>query len=290
MNIGIVGVGNIGMRYLQGIRSSWPEASLWLVERDERLNELKDMDLGDVRLCSSVAGINQPLDLIVVATSSGPRLSLYKQCLALSPRYVILDKYLFSSPGEFDECLALGRVPTFVNQWMHGSGTFDCLFENGATTVEVAGSGWGLACNSVHWIDVLKRHMKIKHLQVGSETAVREIVPSKRDGYEEIVGELVFEDTDSDKSFRLVDQNDGSIVNMLRITVDDQVYTFDYSNILLGDQVLSHFPYFSTLIGGIVGDIIETGRSSLPSLEESISQHLLMEQILGTLDRRPRIT
>ena len=35
---------------------------------------------------------------------------------------------------------SLTRVPTFVNQWMYGSKTFDCLFEEEARSVEVIGS------------------------------------------------------------------------------------------------------------------------------------------------------
>jgi len=290
MRIGIVGVGNIGMRYVEGIRATFPDAQLCLVDRAARLKELAKLELGDVKLCTSPEEVGKPVDLFVVATSSAPRLAIYKKCLELNPEYVILDKYLFNSPEQFEQCLALSRVPTFVNQWMYGSKTFDCLFEEEASSVEVVGSGWGLACNSIHWIDVLKRHLKIAQLQVGRDTTVSEVFPSKRAGYEEIAGVLVFEDADSDKTFRLIDRNDNSLVNKLEITVDKRVYSFDYANIRQGQTVLSHFPYFSELIGGIVGEIMHKGSSHLPCLEESISQHLLMEEILATLDQRPSIT
>ena len=69
-----------------------------------------------------------------------------------------------------------------------------------------------------------------------------------------------------------------------------RVYIFDYSKIMEDEKVLSHFPYFSDLIGDIVGDIMDTGSCHLPLLEESISQHLLIEDILEKLDHRPKIT
>lgn len=140
MRICIIGVGNIGMRYVQGITKKIPEAELILIDRDERLKELK---LGNVQLLSSLAEVSQAIDLFVVSTSCESRLGIYKQCLELNPQYVILEKYLFKSREEFVECLSLARVPTFVNQWMYGSRTFDCLFENNATSVELIGSGWG---------------------------------------------------------------------------------------------------------------------------------------------------
>ena len=290
MKICVVGVGNIGMRYVQGISKTFPDTELVLIDCDARLKELAQLDLGNVLLLPSLDDIEVPIDLFVVSTSCESRLSIYKRCLALNPKYIILEKYLFKSREEYEECLALTRVPTFVNQWMYGSKTFDCLFENDAQSVELRGSGWGLACNSVHWMDVFKRNMNITHLQVGSGTVISEVFSSKRPGYEEIFGELVFEDRDSDKTFKLVDMPDPSLVNMQKITVDGKAYTFDYSKIMQGEAVLSHFPYFSELIGGIVGEILEHGSCHLPLLEESISQHLLIEDILDTLENRPKVT
>jgi hypothetical protein len=290
MRICIIGVGNIGMRYVQGIRKKFPRAELWLVDHDVRLGELKKLEMANVTLVSSLAHVDEPIDIFVVSTSCEPRLSIYKQCLALEPRYIILEKYLFKSRAEFAECLSLARVPTFVNQWMYGSRTFDCMFEREATSVELLGSGWGLACNAVHWMDIFQRHMNITQARVGVGTTITEVLPSKRAGYEEIRGEWVFEDVDSEKSFKLIDRPEDSPVEGLRIKVDEAEYLFDYKAISKDGKVLSHFPYFSDLIGDIVGEIAEKGTCALPVLEASVDQHLLIEDILGQLDRRPNIT
>jgi len=290
MRICIIGVGNIGMRYVQGIKKKIPGAELILIDREERLKELKELELGNVQLLSSLAEVSQSIDLFVVSTSCESRLAIYKQCLELNPQYVILEKYLFKSREEFNECLSLVRVPTFVNQWMFGSGTFDCLFEEDANSVEVIGSDWGLSCNAVHWMDVLKRHLGITDLQVGKGTTITEVFPSKRTGYEELRGEWIFEDANSNKSFKLIDRPDDSPFAGLRIKVDEADYVFDYTAIKKDETVLSQFPYFSDQIGDIVLEIFAKGSCSLPLLEESISQHLLVEDILETLDRRPKIT
>ena len=290
MRICIIGVGNIGMRYVQGIRKKFPRAELWLVDHDSRLRELAKLEMPNGTLVNSLAHVNEPIDIFVVSTSCEPRLSIYKQCLALKPRYIILEKYLFKSRAEFAECLSLARVPTFVNQWMYGSRTFDCMFEREATSVELLGSGWGLACNAVHWMDVFQRHMNIAQARIGLGTTIAEVRPSKRAGYEEVLGEWVFEDMDSNKSFKLIDRPDDSPAKGLRIKVDEAEYFFDYKAISKEGKVLSHFPYFSDLIGDIVGEIAEKGNCSLPPLEESIDQHLLIEDILARLDRRPDIT
>lgn len=290
MRICIVGVGNIGMRYVQGIRKQFPGAELCLVDNDARLRELQKLELANVTLTSSVEKVHEPVDIFVVSTSCQPRLSIYKQCLALNPRYIVLEKYLFKNREEFDECLALPRVPTFVNQWMYGSKAFECMFEEEARSVELIGSGWGLACNAVHWIDVFQRHMNIIQARVAVGTTVTEVRPSKRAGYEELLGEWIFEDVDSDKTFKLIDRPDDGPVDGLRIRVDEREYTFDYTAIRKDGAILSQFPYFSDQIGHIVGEICERGTCSLPVLETSVRQHLLIEDILEKLDRRPQIT
>ena len=290
MKICVVGVGNIGMRYVQGITSTFPDAQLFLVDCAVRLRELAGLGLRNAKLLTEIDDLQEPVDLFVISTSCEPRLDIYKRCLAHNPQYVILEKYLFKSRDEFSECLGLERVPTFVNQWMFGSGAFDSLFEAGATSVELVGSRWGLACNAVHWIDVFKRQMDITHLEVGNDTVISSVFPSKRAGYEEIFGELVFVDRDSDKTFKLIDQGDPGLVGMQTIRVDDTVYTFDFKQVKLGEDVVGDFPYLSEVIGDVTADIFDKGRCHLPLLEESITQHLLIEDILEKLDHRPRIT
>jgi len=290
MRICIIGVGNIGMRYVEGIAKKWPGAELCLVDSDVRLRELRKLEIADISLCSSVEEVQQPIDIFVVSTSCEPRLSIYKQCLALNPRYVILEKYLFKNREEFEECLSLKRVPTFVNQWMYGSKAFDCMFEEEARSVELTGSGWGLACNAVHWMDVFQRHMNITRARVGIGTTTSDVRPSKRAGYEELLGEWVFADADSDKTFKLIDRPSESAAPGLSVDVDGEKYFFDYKTIRKDEVNLSQFPYFSDQIGDIVGEICEKGTCSLPSLENSIRQHLLIEDILEKLDRRPNIT
>ena len=290
MKICVIGVGNIGMRYVQGITKKFPDAQLFLVDAPVRLQELEKLNIGNVKLFTSLDNIHESIDLCVVSTSCEPRLSIYKRCLDLKPRYIILEKYLFKSREEFKECLSLTRVPTFVNQWMYGSTTFDCLFEEEARSVQLVGSDWGLACNAVHWIDVFKRHMNITHLEVSSETTISKVFPSKRAGYEEIYGELVFVDRDSDKSFKLIDQCDPALVGKQEIKVDETTYTFDFKQVTQGGKLVGHFPYLSEVIGDTVGEILDKGESHLPLLEESISQHLLIEDILEKLDHRPNIT
>ena len=290
MRICVVGVGNIGMRYVQGISKTFPDAELVLIDCEDRLKELEELELGNVHLFTSLDDIQMAIDLFVISTSCAPRLAIYKRCLELNPRYIILEKYLFKSREEFEDCLSLTRVPTFVNQWLYGSKTFDCLFDEEARSVDLIGSNWGLACNAVHWIDVFKRHMHITDLQVGSGTSISKVFPSKRAGYEEIFGELVFVDGDSDKSFKLVDQGDERLIGVQEIRVDENTYLFDFTQIKKDGKALSNFPYFSERIGDIVGDIMNTGSCHLPLLEESISQHLLIEDILDELDHRPNIT
>jgi len=274
MNICIIGAGNIGMRYHQGITETLGNADLYLVDQPQRLQALDEQNLANTALAASIEQVDAKIDLFVVSTSSKPRLALYEQCLARNPKYVILDKYLFASRQEFDQCLALDRVTTFVNQWMYGSKCFDCLFENPQRHVELRGSGWGLGCNAVHWIDVFKRHLGINQLVLAEGSLISDVFPAKRAGYEEIAGRLVLADRHSDKTITLIDEPDAGTPDGLTIRIDEIEYIFDYRQIIKDGVVVSRFPYFSSQNGGIVSDILRSGPCVLPSLAESVSEHL----------------
>ena len=50
MRICIIGVGNIGMRYVQGITKNIPDAELILIDCDQRLKELRELELGNAQM------------------------------------------------------------------------------------------------------------------------------------------------------------------------------------------------------------------------------------------------
>ena len=78
MKICIIGVGNIGMRYVQGISKKFPEAQLILVDSPDRVQELGNLQLDNVQLLTSLDSVQDSIDIFVVATSCVPRLALYK--------------------------------------------------------------------------------------------------------------------------------------------------------------------------------------------------------------------
>lgn len=290
MRVGIIGVGNIGLRYLQGILKTSPGAEVFVIDRESRLAELRAMGFGRTEFFTSLKDVIERIDLMIVATSCESRLELYRQSLELNPKYIILEKYLFKSRAEFDECLSLSRVPTFVNQWMFGTNTFNNIFSRNVNSVIIEGSNWGLGCNSVHWIDLIKQSLGISNLRVGKQSTTLGVFASKRAGYEEVHGDWTFEDTNSDKAFRLIDSASDSQSPGLAIKVDGQDYYFDYKTVSRSGEVIGHFPYFSDQIGGIVEELLKGGKCCLPTLEESVSQHLLVEDIFDLHSRRPKIT
>ena len=290
MRVGIIGVGNIGLRYLEGILKASPGAEVFVVDRESRLAELTAMDFERTKYFTSLKDIGERVDIMVVATSCDSRLELYRQCLELNPKYIILEKYLFKSRAEFDESISLSRVPTFVNQWLFGTKTFSKILNKNVRSVVVKGSNWGLGCNSVHWIDLIKQSLGLSNLRVGKRSTILDVFGSKRAGYEEVHGDWIFEDETSDKSFRLIDSASDSQSPGLTIKVDDDDYYFDYKTVSRSGEVISHFPYFSDQIGGIMEELLKRGECCLPTLEESVSQHLLVEDILDLRSCRPKIT
>ena len=64
MRVCIIGVGNIGMRYVQGITKKVPDAEFFLVDTPVRLQELKKLELGKVKLFTSLDDIHESIDTV----------------------------------------------------------------------------------------------------------------------------------------------------------------------------------------------------------------------------------
>ena len=68
--------------------------------------------------------------------------------------------------------------------------------------------------------------------------------------------------------FRLIDSaGDGPSLG-LTIKVDGEDHYFDYKTVSKNGNIISHFPYFSDQIGGIVDELLNSGVCCLPTLAE----------------------
>ncbi len=205
VEVAIVGAGQLGSRHLQALALLEGPAAITLIDPQvgalERARErfaqvATEEQVREAHYAQAMSALPEHVDVVVVATPADSRLSVVSQLLETSAvSYLVLEKVLVQSSGELDALTELvGETPTWVNcprrMFSFYQALREELFGKGPIDLEFRGGNWGLACNSVHFLDlaVFLTGSPIATIDTkGLDPVVRE---SKRPGYKELTGTL----------------------------------------------------------------------------------------------------
>ena len=136
---------------------------------------------------------------------------------------------------------------------------------------------WGLACNSIHYIDLVSWWTGENIISVNTEKLNQKWFKSKRTGYFEVSGELLIKFS---KGTELILQSDlNSVENDIKIEQSNNKWIIAESDnftpkpnvkVLNGKLELQ-----SEMTGPIVTQILSEGICDLPTLKESCEQHAI---------------
>lgn len=168
--IAVIGAGQLGSRHLQGLKLSKLKSDIWVVDNNPNSLQIAQQryEEGEVNSNQTIYYIQlidqlpAELDLVVIATSSKPRLTILKSLLAkVKVVNIILEKFLFTGLADYDEAAQLLQI-NHVNAWVNCPrrlfgfyAEIDSMIDKQKPLVmEYADSNWGLCCNSIHMIDI----------------------------------------------------------------------------------------------------------------------------------------
>ncbi len=206
-HIAIIGVGGLGSRHLQSLASLKEPAEIQAVDiseesisiAKERFESMRPGPHLSLSFCRTVTELNSRLDVVIVATSSMPRRGIVEELLMTKAvRMMILEKVLFPKLEDYSaiaELLEKSGCQTWINHPRRLLPFYQRLREIFAEEknihIDICGGNWGLACNSVHYLDL------IGHIAGDGTSPVicadgldQELLPSKRKGYIEFTGTL----------------------------------------------------------------------------------------------------
>jgi len=180
----IIGLGNIGMRHFQSLSNLDGLANFYLVDPKFRKKNNTSADAlknryitkgrKNIFFYKDVEDINLKeifFDLTIIASNSDMRFFLFeKVVLFTNTKYIILEKFLFNKLIHYKKAILYCKQKKqvcFVNQWLCQSTKIRKIlnkFKNHELDVTVEGTEWGMACNIVHFIDLI-RYFKVDDLQ-----------------------------------------------------------------------------------------------------------------------------
>jgi hypothetical protein len=294
----LVGAGQLGSRYLQGLIKSKIPLEIWLQDPSRRsvevaMNRLAEdfgpsHSLHQVKIVSDEVAKPKIFDLAIVATSADVRPTVVTEIRSeYEIKYWILEKVLAQSEGGINEILnTIGGSPAWVNTpvhlWSLYANVRDALTK-GAPIDAVIENFEGLACSSIHFIDFIARCNGSTVITIDSSGLEPDWVKSKRSGFMEVNGELVVKFSDN-STLRLIGHRDAPYHYTTKIACGNEIWEIDnYAGLATssyGLKLAGKCEFQSELTAQLVESIFSSGECGLPTLEESAEQHKVLLRVL----------
>lgn len=170
--IALVGAGQLGSRYLQGIVMSNLDTVIYIVDpstdsfricHDRILEVNPTYDVSAISNLRSIDELPSKLDLVIVATTANVRWNVISDLFKLDREvdYAILEKVLFQTEVEYSQCEALlssNNVKAWVNcprRLMPIYCHLKNILKGKLREVIITGGEWGLFSNTIHFIDII---------------------------------------------------------------------------------------------------------------------------------------
>jgi|TARA_B110001469_G_scaffold106608_1_gene106486 predicted dehydrogenase len=294
-NILIIGAGQLGSRHLQGALLSRTELNITVVDpSQESLNVARERAL-EVKYGNPHSTVsyktampnNKTINICIVATTANVRAIVTKQLLLTNEvKQIIFEKVLFQKLAEYKEVIQLLRDKNTVG-WVNCPrrlySTYVMLKQHLDRSkpihMKVSGSAWGMACNSIHFLDIFSYLVGDSSIELMESRLDDEMKESKRPGFYETTGELKF--TSGIHSIVVQSVVTGTvehivsfeneqlkcILNELRgtctLTIGDDEKQFKHTAL-----------YQSKLTGIYIDDLLSSNKCQLTPFEQSCEQHI----------------
>ena len=309
-NIAIIGAGQLGSRHLQGLKKANIEMSIFVVDTNTQSLKVSKERYEGVESAFHVKSIDylmdidflpSQLDLVIIATNSIPRADLTKHLLnSKKVTYIVFEKFLFPSISDY---LTIGKLllDNNIKAWVNCPRRYFSFYKDlkkllvGSLTIDMhlSGPDWGLACNSIHFIDLFAMLSEKQDFEVDT-SMLEKIIDSKRPGYIELIGTIDGKSVSGNYHFSLTSQNN---CNSFSIHISTEKYLITifesqkkaYIETEDSEEIEKEVKinYQSELTGIIAEQILLNGFSELTPYNESANLHIqFLEPVINYYNQK----
>ena len=290
----VIGVGNIGFRYLQALLSLTNIEKIYLVEPNISLikSKLKEERFNNKKVLVYKKQIDNEVvnvDLIIVSTTSNIRIEIIKWLLKFNSSCpLILEKFLFPDSYSFEEGKKLlidYPSPIYVNEWMRITLLKEIISQYKDTKAEFQFIGtFGILCNAVHIIDLIKETLNIDDFRIcETDSYLKSIINSKREGYNEFKGIISYKS--KNYILKMIDIDDDLDPKIIKIIIKsnnkEKIYYIDLPDLKDGEnKVIGQIPYLSEHAKESISSILNNLIPVIPNFDTAIEHHELLIEAL----------
>jgi hypothetical protein len=299
--VAIIGAGQLGSRHLQALASldrghhiTVVEPVAECVERAQsRWKEVATDASPNVSWAREVEALPDAVDVAVVATAAEGRRALLENLLGkASVKHLVVEKVLFQRIADYAPMAATIAAAT-TTAWVNCPRRMWTFYQRlrerttGPLRLTVSGSQWGLGSAAVHFQDLFdflgggdSQHIDSLHASM---------IPSRRSGYSELVGELSGHSERGSFSFAslaegnvpvCVEVSSPSLRAIVREGEGKAWVAAAADNWSWNEEAVDVIPQ-SKLTGRIAADLITTGTCGLTPLASSVKHHVSFLQVLA---------
>lgn len=284
-NIIILGSGNLGSRYLEGMLMSKLNLNIYVIDQSKEalMNSMKLVEninhSHNVKYITNKEKINiLDIDLLINSTSANNRyhlLSSYNSFFKINN--FILEKVLSNNSNDLINIEKMNLSNSWVNTFLRTLPIFQDLknkLNYKKLNFNVSGGGWGLCCNSIHYIDLVSWLIDSKVKEISTKKLTSTWFNSKRTGYKEINGVLIIKYENGASLNIECDDSDRN----LTICLKEKNLIFNY-DIISGSygfnskKGLKKIPFQSSMTCDVINQILLKDMCKLTPLNESLNQH-----------------
>jgi hypothetical protein len=287
----ISGAGQLGSRYLQGLAKCRMPLKIYVQDiykesldrASQRWNEVVGPETyHEVSFHTSFESLPGHVDIAIVATTADVRPRVVGEIASVAGvRYWVLEKVLAQSESGLDEIIS--HMGGSHGAWVNTARRMMPLHQqikaqldfNQPITLKVEGGLWGLACNSVHFLDLLAWWTGENLDYVCTDQLNLNWFESKRHGFWEVLGTL--EARYSGGSRALISSREESITMSLEASYGQLSWHINEAEGLAkrsdGIEIQGRITHQSERSAGLVEDILDSGSCCLPTLQESVALH-----------------
>lgn len=258
--------------------------------------------------------ISSKIDLAIIATTSEVRGKVIKELLnTRDVDNLVLEKVLFQTIDEYfeiEKLLENKNVKCWVNHprrmYPFYADLKQKLKDTNQLSFNLQGGDWGLACNALHYIDLLAYLVNGQKLELNNEFLDGQIYSSKREGFKEVNGLLIGKV--GNHVFTLYCQENNAPMALSIITddmivkineVDGKVIYYENRKGWKEEEISQKIEYYQSELSNLfTQDILLNGKCNLVTYTESKKFHLPFikcikehfEKINGSIQNSCQIT
>lgn len=304
----LVAVGGIGFRHFQALLTCKSDFELHVVDVSiaaiERAKEYAEGQTHDkiIYYHASVSELEETslFQLAIIATSSLQRREVFEEITARCiVQTLIFEKVLFPSIDDYEKVERLLKekhITAYVNCTRRVQPVYKSLHEEllhaKSLCAHVKGSNWGLACNSIHMIDLFAYLISanLERVSCNGSLLEKKIFNSKRKGYIEFYGKMT--GSIGDNISYLIECDHGEAELVIELTTESDHYSINESDGVMikrhlhgGKPIEQHFEFLlvSQVTAYVADKLLQGKPVGLVSYEDSAKLHLpILRELLKT--------